>query len=176
MLLIAMAAVVFAAWLFNREYGSDQQAWISDQIRALNDSDEARRRQAAENLDRVEPESLSRAVVALAGALADPDWQVRLASARSLPSAVRAAIASSGGTPNADLNGDMNRAVRALIPAVRDTRDEVRIEAQQGLGTLFDPARFPGSMGSVQLTTTEAGAVLKALLSEMQDASPQVRA
>ncbi|HEX3447297.1 MAG TPA: hypothetical protein VHS97_03545, partial [Isosphaeraceae bacterium] len=131
MVLIAIAAVVLLAWLFNREYGSDQQAWTSSQIVALHDSDAARRRQAAENLYRVELENLSRTVVALAGALADPDWQVRRAAARSLPRAIRAAVVWSGGIPKDDLTGDIDLAVRALIPAFRDPRDEVRIEAQQ---------------------------------------------
>ena len=41
MVLVAIAAVVLSAWLYNREYGSDQQAWTSSQIRALSDSDAA---------------------------------------------------------------------------------------------------------------------------------------
>jgi HEAT repeat protein len=176
MVLTAIAGVLMSAWMFNREYGSDQQAWTSSQIVALHDSDAARRRQAAENLYRVELENLSRTVVALAGALADPDWQVRHAAARSLPRAIRAAVASSGGIPKDDLTGDIDLAVRALIPAFRDPRDEVRIEAQQALGTLFETARFPGSAGSVSLTTTETKAALKAVRREMQDSSREVRA
>jgi HEAT repeat protein len=176
MVLIAIAAVFFAAWLYNREYGSDHQAWTSSQILALNDSDATRRRQAAENLYRVELENRSRTVAALAGALADPDWQVRRAAARSIATVIRAAVASSRGSPDRDLSGDIDLAVRVLIPSFRDPRDEVRIEAQQALGTLFETARFPGSAGSVPLTTTETKAALKAVRREMQDSSPEVRA
>jgi HEAT repeat protein len=163
--------------LFNREYGTDKQAWTSSQFVALSDSDAARRRQAAENLFRVEPENLSRTVTALAAALADPVWEVRRAAARSLPRAIRAAaVASSGGISNGDLTKDIDLAVRALIPALRDLRDEVRIEAQQALGTLFETARFPFPGGSVPLTTKETKIALKAVRREMQDTSPEVRA
>jgi hypothetical protein len=176
MVLVAIAAVVLSAWLYNREYGSDQQAWTSSQILALSDSDAARRRQAAENLYRVERENLSRTVAALAGALADPNWQVRRAAARSIATIIRAAVASSGRSPDRDLTGDIDLAVRVLIPAFRDPRDEVRIEAQQALGTLFETSRSNASAPSVPLTTTETKAALKAVSREMRDSSPQVRA
>jgi HEAT repeat protein len=176
MVLVAIAAVVLSAWLYNREYGSDQQAWTSSQILALSDSDAARRRQAAENLYRVERENLSRTVAALAGALADPNWQVRRAAARSIATIIRAAVASSGRSPDRDLTGDIDLAVRVLIPALRDPRDEVRIEAQQALGTLFETSRSNASAPSVPLTTTETKAALKAVSREMRDSSPQVRA
>jgi len=176
MALIAVGAILFSAWLYHYENRSDQQAWTSSQILALRDPDGARRRQAAENLYRVEPENLARTVAALAGALADPDWAVRRAAARSLPAAIRTAIGSSGGNPNADLTADTDLAVRALIPVCRDSRDEVRIEARQALGMLFEKAPFPGSAGSVPLTRAATEAALDAVSPEMQDVSPQVRA
>ena len=176
MVLIAIAAVLLSAWLYNREYGSDHQAWTSSQILELTDSDAARRRQAAENLYRVEPENLSRTVVALAGALADPDWQVRRAAARSLASAIRAAFASSTGTPDADLIGERDRAVRVLIPVFRDPRDEVRIEAQQAMGMLFETARSKRSAPCVPVSTTAINEALAEVLRQIEDESPQVRA
>ena len=96
MVLIAIVGVVLSAWLFHRDYRSDQQAWTSSQILALNDRDAVRRRSAAENLYRVEHEDSSRTVAILAGALADSDWQVRRAAARSLASV----IGSLGGIAN----------------------------------------------------------------------------
>jgi HEAT repeat protein len=173
--LVAIVAVLFSAWLFHRENRSDQQAWSSSQILALGDSDSAERRRAAENLYSVEPGSLSRAVAALAVALADPDWQVRRAAARSLPATIRTAIGSSGGISSGDRSADIELAVRGLIPACQDPRDEVRIEARQAVGRLFE-ARAPGSPGRVPLTTTAAKSALEAMTRGMQDGAPEVRA
>jgi HEAT repeat protein len=173
--LVAIVAVLFSAWLFHRENSSDQQAWTSSQILALGDSDSAQRRRAAENLYSVEPGSLSRAVAALAVALADPDWQVRRAAARSLPATIRTAIGSSGGISSGDLSADIELAVRGLIPACQDPRDEVRIEARQAVGRLFEPSA-PGSPGRVPLTTMAVKSALEAMTRGMQDGSPEVRA
>jgi hypothetical protein len=54
MLLVAVVAVLSSAWMYHWENRSDDRAWTSSQILALNDSDVARRRQAAENIYRVE--------------------------------------------------------------------------------------------------------------------------
>ena len=77
MVLIAIGAVLFSAWLYHRANRSEQQAWTSGQLRALSDPDAIHRRQAAENLYRVEPDNLARTVAVLAGALGDPDPNVR---------------------------------------------------------------------------------------------------
>ena len=73
MVLIAIVAVLFSAWLYHRANRSDQHAWTNGQLSALSDPDAMRRRQAAENLYSVEPDNLGRTVAALAGALGDPD-------------------------------------------------------------------------------------------------------
>jgi HEAT repeat protein len=175
MLLIAMAAVVFAAWLFNRDYGSFQRAWNSDQILALNDSDAARRRQAAENLSGVEFDDLTRTVSALVGALADPDWHVRYAAAHSLASA----IGSHGGITNDVLIEHIELAVRALIPACDDPCAEVRIEAMQTVGMLYESSRVPGWAGSAPVGKPASGLgasrACDTLTRALQDKSPHVR-
>jgi HEAT repeat protein len=175
MVLVAIVAILFSAWLYHSDNRSDQRAWTSNQILGLRDPDAARRRQAAENLYSVERNDLARTVASLAGALGDPDWQVRRAAARSLAAVIRTAIGSSGATPNGDLTADINLAVRSLIPACRDARDEVRIEAQQALGSLFEKARPSGFAASVPLTKSVAVAALEAVSRGMEDASPKER-
>jgi HEAT repeat protein len=176
MVLIAIAAVVLSAWLFNREYGSDQQAWTSSQMVALSDPDAAKRKQAAENLYRVELDDLSRTVAVLTLALADPDWQVRLAAARSLAST----IGSLGGITNGALNAQIDLAARALIPACDDPRDEVRIAAMEALGKLYESPRARGSAGRAPVTRpptgSQASRASDTLSRALQDTSPRVRA
>jgi HEAT repeat protein len=176
MVLIAIAGVILSAWLYNREYRSDQRAWTSSQILALSDSDATTRRQAAENLYHVELDDLSRTVVVLGSALADPDWQVRRAAARSLTSAIRA----QGGITNGALIEQINRAASALIPACDDPVIEVRIRAMEALGQLYEWPRLPRSARSGPIAKTATGTVASRaadMLSRvMQDNSPQMRA
>jgi HEAT repeat protein len=176
MLLVAIVAILFSAWLYHSDNRSDQHAWTSSQIVGLRDLDPARRRASAENLYHVERDDLARTVASLAGALADPDWQVRRAAAHSLPAVILATVGSSGTSASGDVTTDIELAVKALIPACSDARDEVRIEARQSLGRLFAEARLPGRAGSVPLTKTAAVAALEAVSRGMEDASPQLRA
>jgi HEAT repeat protein len=176
MVLIAIAAVFLSAWLFNREYGSDQRAWTSSQIRALNDSDAAGRRHAAENLYRVELDNLPRTVAVLTGALADPDWQVRYAAAQSLASS----IGSHGGITNGSLIEYIDRAAAALNPVCDDQRAEVRIKAIESLGKLYELPRARGLARSAPVggppTGSQASRAADTLSRVMQDNSPQMRA
>jgi HEAT repeat protein len=176
MVLIAIVAVLFSAWLYHRENRSDQQAWTSGQLSALSDPDAMRRRQAAENLYSVEPDNLGRTVAALAGALGDPDWQVRRAAARSLPTVIRGAIGSSGVVTNGDWTADFELALRALIPACHDRRIEVQVEARRAVGTLFETAHAPGSVPRVPLSKTSTKEARDAMSRGMYDESPGVRA
>jgi hypothetical protein len=81
MVLVAIVAILLSAWMYSREHSSSERAWTSNQISTLTHGGAARRRQAAENLYHVEKEDLARTLLALAGALSDPDWTVRLAAA-----------------------------------------------------------------------------------------------
>ena len=176
MVVVAISAFLFAAWMFNREYRNSQRAWTSSQIITLSDGDAARRRQAAENLHIVERDDLDRTVEVLAGALADPDWQVRDAAARSLATA----IGSSGGIMNGALIKQIDRAARALITACDDPRDEVRIKAIGALGKLYDtpPILRPAGTGpSTRIAHgAEASRASDTLWHAMQDTSADVRA
>jgi HEAT repeat protein len=176
MVLIALVAVLFSAWLYHRANRSDQQAWTSGQLSALSDPDAMRRRQAAENLYRVEPDNLARTVAALAGALGDPDRQVRRAAARTLPTVIRAAIGSSGAVTNGDWTADFELALRALTLACHDPRNEVQIEARRAVGTLFETAHASGSAPRVPLSKTATKEALDAMSRGMYDESPEVRA
>jgi HEAT repeat protein len=176
MVLIAFSALLFSAWLFNREYRNSQHGWTSSQIAALERGEPERRRQAAENLHNVEFDDLPRTVSVLAGALADPDWQVRHAAARSLP----AAIGSLGGITNSALIKYIDLAARTLIEACHDPRDEVRIKAIQSLGKLYETP-FVARTGRSGLVAdiaigSAASASSDTLLGTMQDPSPDVRA
>jgi HEAT repeat protein len=172
MVLVAIIAILLSAWVYNRDYGSGPRAWASIQISALSDVDVARRRQAAENLYHVEAEDLARTLVALAGALSDTDWPVRVAAARSLPQAI--------GYQGRVLSEEIEFATMALIPVCRDPRDEVRIEAVRAIGRLNDSNRTPAPAGVAPVVQTAVGSVarqaLNALLEAMKDPSPQVRA
>jgi HEAT repeat protein len=176
MVLVAIVAVLFSAWLFNREYRNSQHGWTSSQIAALGDGDPARRRQAAENLSIVEMDDLGRTVSVLAGAMADPDWQVRQAAARSLAMA----IGSLGGITNGELIKHIDLAARALIPACDDPRDEVRVRAIQALGKLYDTPPIPRSAWTTNnarsATGAEAHRASDTLSSAMQDSRAPVRA
>jgi HEAT repeat protein len=172
MVLMAIIAILLSAWVYNREYGSIPRAWASIQISALSDGDAARRRQAAENLYHAEKEDLARTLVALAGALSDPDWPVRVAAARSLPRAI--------GSENRSLTKEINFATMALIPACRDPRAEVRIEAVRAVGQLYGSIRIspraPGAPAAKVVIGSESRQAADALLQAMKDPSPQVRA
>jgi HEAT repeat protein len=176
MVLIAIAAVFFAAWLFIRQNANDQRAWTSSQMVALSGGDAAQRRQAAENLYRVEPDDVARTVAMLAGALADPDWQVRQAAARSIAST----IGSLGGITNGALVDQIDLAATALIAACDDTRAEVRIKAMESLGKLYELPRVPRSARAAPMARTATGSQASrasdTLLRAMQDKSPPVRA
>jgi HEAT repeat protein len=184
-LLVATIAVILWAcrvtlwaWRYCDEYSNPERAWTSSQLFDLNDNDAKRRRNAAENLRTVETEDLARTVSALSMALSDPDWAVRAAAARSLAHA----IAVCGGITNRFLAERIAFATKALIPACRDPREEVRIEAVQAMGTLFDepPNQFalpgPGSAVATKTAGSEATQAAAALRDAMKDGSPQVRA
>jgi HEAT repeat protein len=176
MVLVAISAVLLSAWLFNREYSNSQHAWTNSQIVALSERDATRRREAAENLHNVERDDLARTVSVLAGALTDPDWQVRHAAAQSLA----AAIGSSGGITNSSLIDDINLAARALIPVCDDSHDKVRLRAIQSLGRLFDSPPLPRSGRKAppasRPTVAEARRGAGTLSRAMRDPSPQLRA
>jgi HEAT repeat protein len=176
MALIAIVAVLFSAWMFNRDHATTQRAWTMFQLRGLSDSDATRRREAAENLHSVDLDDLARTARALAGALDDPDWQVRHAAAHSLPTA----IARLDVFTNGDLTAIIELAVRALIPLCDDTRDEVRFEAIQALGMLYDTTRPPRSPRSAPIANTATGAqarrAAQTLSKALQDKSPKMRA
>jgi len=172
MLLVAIIAILLSAWMYNREHSNNQRAWTSTQLSALNHVDAAQRRQAAENLYDVEEEDLARTLAALTGALSDPDWPVRVAAARSLPQVI--------GSENRVLTKEIDFATMALIPACRDPRDEVRIEAVRAVGKLYDSIRItppaPGAPAAKAVTGSESRQAVDALLQAMNDPSPQVRA
>lgn len=176
MVLIAIAAVISAAWLFNRQNASDQRAWTTNQMVALSEGDAAQRRQAAENLYHVEPDDVARTVAILAGALADPQWQVRQAAARSLAST----IGSLGGTTNGALVEQIDLAATALIPACDDIRTEVRVMVMESLGKLYELPRVARSARAAPIARTATGSQARrasdTLLRAMQDTSPPVRA
>jgi HEAT repeat protein len=176
MIVIAISAVLFAAWLFNRDHRDSQHAWTTSQIVALGDDDAVRRRQAAENLHIVERDDLARTIVVLAGALADRDWHVRQAAAQS----IAAAIGSSGGFANGALIKQIDLGARALIPVCDDPHEKVRINAIQSLGKLYDTPPIPRLSGPAQsgrtATGSEAGRAADTLSRAMLDPSPHVRA
>ncbi len=138
MVLVAIIAILLAAWMYNREYGNSPQCLDEHSNLRLDDRDAARRRQAAENLyhrrdRRILPAPRWRWPVALS----DPDGPVRVAAARSLPQASSSGFAAD---PEAT---EIDFATMALIPACRDPRDEVRIEAVEAVveALRFDPSR-----------------------------------
>jgi HEAT repeat protein len=184
-LLVATIAVILWAcrvtlwaWRYRDEYSNPERAWTSSQLLDLNDNDAKRRRGAAENLRTVETKDLARTVSALSMALSDPDWAVRAAAARSLANA----IGVCGGITNRFLAERIAFATKALIPACRDPREEVRIEGIQAIGNLFDepPNQFPfpgpGSAVARKMAGSEAIQAAAALRHAMKDRSPQVRA
>jgi len=176
MVLVAIIAILLSAWLYNREHSNSQSAWTSTQLFALNDSDARRRKAAVENLYTAEKDDLARTVAALAGALSDPDGPVRAAAARSLAHV----IGVWGGITNGALIEEIDFATMALIPACRDPRDDVRTEAVQALGQLYDSSRFslpaPGLPAIKATIGSQARRAVDALLQAMHDPSPQVRA
>jgi HEAT repeat protein len=172
MVLVAIIAILLSAWMYNREHSSSQRAWTSTQLFALNDNDAKRRREAVENLYTVEQEDLARTVAALARALSDPDWRVRVAAARSLFQVI--------GSKNRSVTKEIDFATMALIPACRDPRDEVRIEAVRAVGELYDSIRIsppaPGAPAAKAVIGSVSRQAVVALLQAMQDPSPEVRA
>jgi hypothetical protein len=94
MVLVAVAAVLCVAWIYHREYANIERSWVSMHLRNLHHDESLQRRRAAENLDRAEADDVARVVSGLAGAIGDPDWQVRLAAARSLAGVIRSCAAN----------------------------------------------------------------------------------
>ena len=176
MVLVASIAILLTAWMYNRDYGNSERAWTSTQLLALNHGDAAGRKEAAENLYTVEQEDLARTAAPLAGALSDPDWPVRVAAARSLANV----IVARGGIKNHALTKEFNFATMALIPVCRDPRDEVRIEAAEAVGKLYDSFRIsrlaPGLQARKVTIGQEARLASNALSQAMHDPSPKVRA
>jgi HEAT repeat protein len=67
----------------------------------LHRNEAVQRRWAAEYLDRAEDDDVARVVSGLAGAVGDPDWQVRRAAARSLANVIQRCAANPKRDPGA---------------------------------------------------------------------------
>jgi HEAT repeat protein len=176
MVLVAVAAVLCVAWMYHREYSTTERSWVSMHLRDLHHDETVQRRWAAENLDRAEADDVARVVSGLAGAMGDPDWQVRRAAARSLAGVIRSCAANH----KRALIDEINLAMRALVPALDDSRTEVRIAAMESVGKLGDTClAFPVAMGrsaTRSVVVPEAKQIASALLRAMRDPSAHVRA
>jgi HEAT repeat protein len=176
MVLVAVAAVLCVAWIYHREYATTERSWASMHLSDLHHDESVQRRWAAENLDRAEADDVARVVSGLAGAMGDPDWQVRRAAARSLAGVIR----SCGANHKRALIDEINLATRALIPALDDSREEVRIAAMESVGKLgyiclaFPVA--PDRSATSSVVVPEAKQIASALLRAMRDPAAHVRA
>jgi hypothetical protein len=121
--LVVVVAVLCRAWLYHREYASIERSWVSIHLRDLHRNEAVQRRCAAEYLDRAEDDDVARVVSGLAGAVGDPDWQVRRAAARSLANVIQRCAANPKRDP-----GPIKEAVE------NDPATEVRTAA---MGALF---------------------------------------
>jgi hypothetical protein len=144
MVLVAVAAVLCVAWMYHREFATTERSWVSMHLRDLHHDESVQRRLAAEKLDRAEAGDVARVVPGLAGAMGDPDWQVRRGAARSLAGVIRNCVANH----KRALIDEINLATRALIPALDDSREEVRIAAMESVGKRGDIClAFPVALG-----------------------------
>jgi HEAT repeat len=176
MVLVAVAAVLCSAWLYHLEYANIERSWVSMHLRDLHHDESLQRRRAAENLARAEADDVARVVSGLAGAMGDPDWQVRRAAARSLAGVIRSCAANH----KRALIDEINLATRALIPALDDPRTEVRIAAMESVRTIADICRaFAAALGrsaTGRVVVPEAKQIASALLRAMRDPAAHVRA
>jgi HEAT repeat protein len=158
--------------MYNHEYSDTQRAWTNIQISALSHGEAGRRREAADNLYLVEKDGSCPHFAALAGALSDPDWTVRVAAARPLPRVI--------GDQGRVLSEEIDFATMVLIPVCRDPRDEVPVEAVKAIGKLNASNRTPAAAGVAPVVRIAVRSVarqaLDVLLEAMNDPSPQVRA
>ena len=155
MVLVAVVAVLCSAWLYHREHADIERSWVSIHLRELQDDEAVQRRGAAENLNRVEADDVGRVISGLASAVGDSDWQVRRAAARSLADVIQR---SSLNLRRASI-AEIDLAMRALVPALHDTRTEVRIAAMRSVGRLGDicqaPRGGPGCLVTTGLLQTD---------------------
>ena len=176
MVLVAVVAVLCSAWLYHREYADIERSWVSIHLRDLHHDEAVQRRWAAENLDRAEADDVARVVPGLAGAVGDPDWQVRRAAARSLANVIQRCAAN----PKRALIDEIDLAMRALVPALNDPRTEVRIAAMESVGKLGDICRTSpvalGRSAATSVVVPEAKQAAAALLRAMRDPAIHVRA
>jgi HEAT repeat protein len=176
MVLVAVAAALCVAWLYHREYANIERSWVSMYLRNLHHDESLQRRRAAENLDRAEAGDVARVVSGLAGAMGDTDWQVRRGAARSLAGVIRNCVANH----KRALIDEINLATRALIPALDDSREEVRIAAMESVGKLgYIYLAFPvtpGRSATSSVVVPEAKQIASALLRAMRDPAAHVRA
>ncbi len=176
MMLVAMVALLWSAWLYHREYADVERSWVSIHLRDLHHDEAIQRRWAAENLDRAEADDVARVVTGLAGALGDPESQVSRAAARSLASVIQRRAANH----TAALSGELDLAIRALVSALGDPRTEVRIAAVESVGKLADICRAspgaPGGSAATSAVLPEAKQAVAALLRAMRDPAFHVRA
>jgi HEAT repeat protein len=176
MVLVAEVALLCAAGLYHGNYANNERSWVSIHLRDLHHDEAVRRRSAAENLDRAEADDLDRVVWGLAGAMDDPDWQVRCAAGRSLANVIQRCAANSKRL----LIEQIDLAMRAVIPSISDPRTEVRIAAMESVGKLGDTCRAsPGARGrsaAGSVVVPEAKQAAAALLRAMRDPAANVRA
>jgi HEAT repeat protein len=176
MVLVAVVAVLCWAWLYHREYASIERSWVSIHLRDLHHDEAVQRRRAAENLDQAEADDVARVVSGLAGAVGDPDWQIRRAAARSLANVIQRCDAN----PKRALIDEIDLAMRALVPALNDPRTEVRIAAMESVGKLGDMCREStvtlGRSAATSVVVPEAKPIAAALLGAMRDPAIDVRA
>jgi HEAT repeat protein len=176
MVLVAVVAVLCWAWLYHNEHADVERSWATIHLRALRQDVGVQRRFAAENLDRAGADDVARVVAGLAGALGDPDWQVRRAAARSLANVIQRGAAN----PKKAMIDEIERAMRALVPAVSDPRTEVRIAAMESVEKLGDICRpslgAPGRSPAPGVAVPQAKQAAAALLRAMDDPAIHVRA
>ncbi len=175
MVLVAVVAVLFSAWLYHREYADIERSWVSIHLRDLRHGEAVQRRGAAENLYRSEVDDVARVVAGLARAVGDPDWQVRRAAARSLANVIERCTAN----PKRALIYEIGLAMRAMVPALSDPRTQVQIAAMESVAKLADICQAspgaPDGSAAPRVVMPEAKQAAAALLRAMHDPAIQVR-
>jgi HEAT repeat protein len=176
MVVVAVVAVLCWAWLYHREHASIERSWVSIHLRDLHHDEAAQRRRAVEALDRAEADDVARVVSGLAGAVGDPDWQVRRAAARSVATVIQRCAAHH----RRALIDEIDLVMRALVSALDDPRTEVRIAAMESVGKLGDICRASpvalGRSAASSVTVPQAKPIAAALLRAMHDPAIHVRA